>query len=146
MASAGFTLKGGPDLQKRLLAIGTSFKPIGRRWADGTATVAKPMVPVRTGRLRQSIRRRNANKTKATVVGHYTAYFIDAGTKRHTIVPKKSKRLIFQAEGRTIFAKKVDHPRTTARPFRQRAADEGLRLADMPAVMIELWNRRRPAE
>jgi hypothetical protein len=134
-------LKGSRELRARLRAIKLTFKPAGKDWADETARVAKTMVPSKTGRLRGSIRRRNATQRKATVVAHYTAYFIDKGTKRHAI-PKKAggKVLRFERGGNTIFSRKVDHPRTAARPFRERAAREGLRRRPLAGQMIREWN------
>jgi hypothetical protein len=134
------SLKGSPQLRARLKAIKTTFKPYGRDWADETVKIAKPMVPHKTGRLRASIRRRNATQRKATVVAHFTAYFIDKGTKRHDITPRKGKALKFNKANRTIFSRKVDHPRTSARPFRERAAREGLRRHPMAAALIKQWN------
>jgi hypothetical protein len=138
-------LKGGPELQARLRAIRTTFKPIGREWADKTARAGQGMVPVRTGRLKGSIKRRNATLKHATVVAHYTAYFVDAGTRRHTIVPRNSGRLVFSSGGRTVFARKVDHPATRPQPFRRRAALEGMRETPMAQKMIDLWNSARAA-
>ena len=134
-------MRGTPEFKARLRAIQTSFKPIGREWADTTAVVAQGLVPVKTGRLRGSIRRRNATLKKATVVANYTAYFVDAGTKQHTIVPKKATTLVFPADGRTVFAKKVDHPATHPQPFRERATVEGMRRTPQAKIMIDLWNK-----
>ncbi len=139
------SLKGSAELKARLRAIQTSFKPIGKRWADTSADVGKGMVPVRTGRLQGSIKRKNATLKRATVYAHYTAFFVDAGTKRHDIVPKKGSRLVFQSQGRTVFAKKVDHPATRPQPFRKRMAEEGLRRTPMAEEMIKLWNSARAA-
>jgi hypothetical protein len=133
-------LKGSAELRARLKAAGQMFKPYGREWADETAIIAKTMVPVRTGRLRTSIRRRNASAKQATVVAHYTAVFVDAGTKRHTIVPKRAQALYFTDGGQTRFVKQVDHPRTRPQPFRQRAAEEGIRRKPMAARLIREWN------
>lgn len=134
------SLKGAPELRARLKAIKLSFKPIGKQWADDTAEEARKRVPSRTGRLRKSIRRRNATQRKATVVGHYTANFIDAGTKAHTI-RAKGKRLRFTDGGRTVFAKKVEHPRTAARPFKKASAEAALRKHPMAQTLIDEWNR-----
>lgn len=135
------SLKGGPQLRARLKALRQVFKPIGKEWADDAARLMRPQVPVRTGRLRASFRRRNATQRKATVVGHYTAYFIDAGTKAHVVRPRKAKRLVFESGGRTIFAKKVNIGRVAARPFRTRAAREALRRNPLAASVIDAWNR-----
>ena len=72
------TLKGSRELRRRLKAIKTVFKPAGRDWADETARIAQSMVPVRTGKTRASIRRRNASQKRATVKGNRAVNFIDA--------------------------------------------------------------------
>ena len=135
-------LKGGPELRARLKAIRQSFKPIGRNWADDTVRLARPRVPVRTGRLRQSIRRRNATQRRATVVAHYTAFFVDKGTKPHDIKAKRAKGLVFEGRGgRTIFAPKVRHRGYAGRPFRDRAAKEALARNPAAEEIIKAWNR-----
>lgn len=116
------------------------FKPTGRDWADETAKLARGMVPSKTGRLRGSIRRKNASQRKATVVAHFSAYFIDRGTKAHVIRPKRKGSLKFQSGQNTIFSKRVNHPRTSARPFRERAAREGLRRHPLAAQLVKQWN------
>ena len=133
-------LKGSAELKARLKAAGQMFKPYGREWADEYVTVAKPMVPFVTGRLRGSIRRKNASAKMATVQAHYTAVFVDAGAKRHTIVPKKASGLYFTDGGQTVFAKKVAHPGVTPRPFRERAMDEAIRRKPMADRLIKEWN------
>lgn len=135
-------LRGSRELRARLLAINGVFKPIGRTWADNTADAARPMVPVKTGRLKKSIRRRNATMKRATVVAHYTAYFIDKGTVPHVIKAKNARRLVFQGRGgTTIFARAVHHRGSKAQPFREKAAREGLRRTPMDQILYELWNR-----
>ncbi len=134
------TLKGTAQFKARLKAAGEMFKPYGREWADEYVTVAKPMVPVVTGRLRGSIRRKNASAKKASVQAHFTAVFVDAGTKAHTIVPKRAQGLYFTDGGNTVFAKKVNHPATRAQPFRERAMSESLRRKPMAERLIKEWN------
>ena len=136
-------LRGSRELRARLRAIKLTFKPVGRDWADETASIARTMVPVKNGRLRNSIRRRNATQTKATVVAHYSAYFIDKGTKEHSEKPRKGQALRFERGQNTVFSRKVDHPRTAARPFRERAAKEGLRRQPLADALIKQWNSAR---
>lgn len=135
-------LKGGKQLRTRLRAIRLAFKPIGRQWADDTARLSKAAVPVRTGRLRKSIRRRNATQKRATVVAHYTAYFVDKGPKAHDIKAKRGRALIFEGrDGRTIFTPKVRHRGYAGRPFRERAAAEAMARNPAAAEIIKQWNR-----
>lgn len=134
------TIKGTAQFRARLKAAGQMFKPYGREWADEYVNVARPLVPAVTGKTRMSIRRRNASAKRATVVALFTAIFIDEGTRRHTIVPRKAKGLYFTDGGRTVFAKKVDHPATKAHPFRERAMAESIRRKPMAERLIKEWN------
>lgn len=137
----GLALKGSRELRRRLKAIRQVFKPVGKEWADTTASEAKRRVPVDTGKTRASIRRRNASQKKATVVGNYPVNFIDAGVKAHDIKPRKTQALKFEAGGNTVFAKKVHKRAIPARPFKKESARIGLEKTDMLADLIELWNR-----
>lgn len=132
-------LKGKKELQARLRAIGKSFKPIGRVWADETVKAARPKVPVRTGRLRASFRRAGASMKRARVTGHFTQYFIDAGTRPHDIRAKRGA-LVFQGRRGTVYARKVHHRGIKARPFRRRSAEEGLARTPMADIVISQWN------
>lgn len=135
------SLKGTKQLNARLRAIKQTFKPAGREWAEEAVELMRSDVPQKTGRLRRSFRVKSATQRRAQVGGHYTAFFIDKGTKAHLIKPRKAPRLVFQAGGRTIFARKVNHPATRAQPFRGRAAREALRRRPMAASLIRLWNK-----
>jgi hypothetical protein len=136
------SLQGAPQLRARLKAIRLTFKGYGRTWADTTASEMRSRVPVRTGRLKASIRRKSATQRRAVVAGHYTANFVDAGSKAHDIVPKSKPRLIFQnSQGRTIFARKVHKDRIAARRFKRPAALAALRRHPISDTMIGLWNK-----
>lgn len=137
------SLQGGPELKARLRAIRLTFKQYGRVWNEATAQNMRRSGKWndRTGRLRRSIRRKSATQRRATVVGHYTANFVDAGSKAHDITARRAPRLIFQAGGRTIFARKVHKQRIAARRFKRPAALEALRQHPMRETMIDLWNK-----
>lgn len=136
-------LVGGDALRARLKAAGLVFKPYGKRWADATADEMRHSDSWQdnTGRLRKSFRRRNATAKKATVVGHYTSNFVDAGSKAHDIVPRKGQFLIFDYKGQTIFAKRVHKQRIAAKPFKARAARRALERHPMSDELIAQWNR-----
>ena len=136
-------VRGGPELRRRLKAVGQSFKPYGRRWADETAAEMRRSRAWtdRTGRLRKSFRRKNATAKRATVFGHYTANFVDAGSKAHDINAKRAPFLVFQAGGRTIFTRKVHKQRIAARRFKRPAALAAFRRHPMTQTMIDEWNR-----
>ena len=135
------SLKGAPELKARLNAVRLTFKGYGRIWGDATANEMRRRVPVATGRLRRSIRRKNATQRKAVVVGHYSANFVDAGSRAHDINARRGPWLIFEAGGRTIFAKKVHKQRIAARRFKRPAALAALRRHPMSETMVDLWNK-----
>lgn len=137
-------LRGSPELRARLKALKVAFKPLGKSWAEDTRDEARRRIRKRTGKTAASIRVRNASQRKATVVGSFVANFIDAGTQAHDIVPKKGSTLRFQKQGRTIFAKKVHHPRTAAHPFKRAAALEGLRKNPLAETVVRQWNEAAP--
>lgn len=134
------SLKGGPELKKRLRAIGQSFKPIGRSWADQTVKLYRSHTPVDTGATRRSIRRRNATTRRATVVGSFKVRFINAGTRAHDEVPRNKRSLRFHKSDRTIFAKKVHHPRTTGSHYLRRDALQAFRDHPMAEELVRQWN------
>lgn len=145
------TLRGGPELRARLRAIKTVFKPLGRAWADSYVALARPRLPAKTGKLRRSLRRRNASMKRATIVASYTAFFIDHGTIPHVIKPKTvsgsrrggpgtAKTLVFNGRKGTIFTKAVNHRGIRARPFRKYANREALRLNPMALFVVKAWN------
>lgn len=100
---------------------------------------AKVLAPVRTGRLRSSIRAeppRIFSLRGSVTVGSDLEYaaFVNDGTPRHFIRPRggrsargNSKRpgmLRFVVGGRVVFARVVDHPGTKPNPFLDRALRE----------------------
>lgn len=135
------SLKGAAELRTRLSAVRLTFKGYGRTWADETAKQARRRVPVRTGRLQKSIRRKSATQKRAVVVAHYSANFVDAGTKAHDIKVKKARNLVFEAKGQTIFAKKIHHPRTKAQRFKRASALAAISKHPIRETMIDLWNK-----
>jgi len=83
--------------------------------------------PVDTGRLRNSI---ILNPTSPGYSYYRLAdgviYGVDVefGTSPHVIKPVNMKALKFKADNKTIFAKKVQHPGTSAQPFMRPALDQ----------------------
>ena len=78
---------------------------------------------------------------KATVSAHYTATFVDGGTKAHDITAKTGGTLAFTGSNGPVFARKVHHRGARAKPFKQRAAREALRRNPMAQELIDLWNK-----
>jgi len=134
------TLKGERQLRARLRALRKVFKPIGKAWAEDTATYSRAHIPVKTGATRKSVRIRNASQKRATVVGRFPVNFIDAGTRAHDERPKRRKAMRYGTGDNVMFAKKVHHPATNARPFKKDAAQYGLRKNPMAVEVIRQWN------
>ena len=134
-------LQGSKQLKARLAALKDGFKPAGRAWAKADVQLNRAHVPNKTGRLRRSFRVRTASRNRASVAGHYTAYFVDKGPKAHDIFPKKAKGLVFQGRNGTVFAKKVHHRGYRGRPFRKRMAEEALRREPLAKHYINEWNK-----
>lgn len=49
-------------------------------------------------------------------VKYNLGYLLENGTEPHTIVPKNSKVLVFDINGKTVFTTKVNHPGTKPQP------------------------------
>lgn len=134
------SLKGGRQLKARLRALGQTFKPLGRKWARETVTLSQPHIPIVTGKTRRSLRVRHASMKRATVYGSFVAGIIDKGAKPHMIRARKAPRLVFQAGGRTIFARAVHHRGVRGRHYAAKAGREALRRVDMAQQLIDQWN------
>jgi hypothetical protein len=94
---------------------------------------ARRLIGVKTGALKASIGSRivrsnpgynvevfagNTPATAKYVMPHHD------GSKPHIIRPRRRRYLKFQAGGRTVFARKVNHPGNRANPFLLRAAQQ----------------------
>jgi len=135
------TLTGATELKKRLAAVRQVWKPIARQWGKSDVEEMRAKVPVKTGRLRKSFRVTSVSGKKVRVGGHFTAYFVDAGPKPHTITAKGGGSLIFKGRRGTVFARQVHSRGYRARPFRQRAAVAALAKHPMSETLIETWNK-----
>ncbi len=152
------SLQGADGLRRRLHAISApaARNAFARQWQEATVRAAQPMIPVRTGATRASIRPGRTRAGNATVIGRFTINFIDAGSKEHTEPRSRftatgrlrrgkaagtGKVLKFQAGGQTIFARKVNKRRIAARPFKHAAALKGLETANFATRLLALWNR-----
>lgn len=134
------TLQGAAQLKARIAATNRVFKPVLTEWRDRAIADMRPQVPVRTGKTRRSIHRGRVTLKKASVVGSYVNYFLSTGTKAHVIAPKRASVLAFERGGRTVFARKVNHPQTRGRRYRESAANEAYRETDVLGRYVKLWN------
>ena len=83
---------------------------------------------------------RNSTQRKAVVVGHYSANFVDAGTKEHDERPRHGRAMVFRSKGNTIFAKKVHKRAHGPHRFKRLAAEEALRRHPMAVELVRQWN------
>lgn len=140
------TLKGAPELHRRLTAIKRVLRDEERQWQSATVAAAQRRIPVRTGATRASIHG-SGSGSRVKVVGKYTVNFIDAGSKAHDEPRGRRRRgrvskvLRFNVGGQTIFRRKVHKRSIPARPFKKAAAREGLAKLDLLKHLIDLWNR-----
>jgi len=132
-------LLGASALIGRLRALDRAPTAIGQRWGQRTVQALASHTPVRTGRTRKSYRV-VPGLSATRIMGSEVAEFIDAGVKPHRITAARGTTLVFPEGGRTVFAKKVNHPGFGARPFKERSAVEGLHETRMADVVIGLWN------
>lgn len=93
-----------------------------REWAaeitrEGAESI-RVLTPVRTGRLQRSIRAYTDQAGSDIALMRIStsvpyAPYVEMGTKAHTIYPRKAGGvLVFQIGGRTVFARRVNHPGT----------------------------------
>ncbi|MCV7424338.1 hypothetical protein H7K45_27705 [Mycobacterium yunnanensis] len=97
------------------------------------ANQARQDVPVRTGNLGRRVKegdiRTVGPRTVSGSVGDDARYAaaVHEGSRPHIIRPRSAKALRFNIGGRTVFATRVNHPGTRARPFLRNA---GIRVAE----------------
>ena len=135
------SLQGASQLQSRLKAMRLAFKPMGKDWATETATQSNRTAPRRTGKLARSHKVKSATQRRATVVAAFYGRFVNRGTGPHTITARNSPALIFQAGGRTIFARSVKHRGSRGTRYVDKAAQRALRDKVSTDALIEAWNR-----
>lgn len=123
---ASDTIRNLRSIERRILdvvriGIGTAVKVAYRSVREST------LFRDRTGELRGTVDILDTGAyTKRLIAPAAHALYVNGGTKPHIIVPKNpGGRLRFVIAGRTIFAKKVNHPGTSPRPFMDHAADAG---------------------
>lgn len=124
-------ITGGADLQKMLNELpakieGRILRGAVRAGAKVIEEKAKELVPVRTGKLKDSIKvstRSRRGQISATVRAgdrkSYYAQWVEFGTAKHFIKPKESKSLFFAGMAKEV----VNHPGASAKPFMRPALD-----------------------
>jgi hypothetical protein len=102
--------------------------------AQRALDILRQRVPVRTGKLRDSLQIRREGELSA-FVGTDLPYarFLTEGTRPHRIVPRQAQALRFEAEGAIVFARAVQHPGTRPVPFVEEATQELITAAQEEA-------------
>ena len=161
--SQGVAVKGGEELAAALREFPVKFEIQVMRSAlrEGAKEIeerAKANVPVRTGKLRDSIKIRSRTNKRTGYVnlivtagdrkkgggGAYYAHMVEFGTNPHEIRPKRAKSLFVAGLLRQL----VQHPGSKPSAFMRRSFDEGhqpalVRVTDRVAKGIERLAKRR---
>lgn len=89
---------------------------------DDVLAAEAAAAPVKTGATRRGVRRtptrRLGNRLTATTENTTPqGEYVERGTRPHVILPRNGKYLRFRIGGRTIYARKVNHPGAPPRPW-----------------------------
>lgn len=133
------TLTGAPELRARLGALRGAARPLARELGSETVRNARGLVAVRTGRTRDSLRVGATTGTESQILGSGVAVILDRGARAHDIEPSSRDSLRFNVNGRTIFAKRVHHPRQPGSGFMRKAAAEAGKDT-MAKTVVAAWN------
>ncbi|MEM1562782.1 MAG: HK97 gp10 family phage protein [Candidatus Bathyarchaeia archaeon] len=108
-----------------------------REIADYTHRRMLELTPVRTGGLRNSIRKDVDESRLQAQIGAAAKYapYVEFGTRPHLIEPVRARALRFTVGGEIVFARLVRHPGTKPQWFVRRAAEETI------AALKELWRK-----
>lgn len=158
---ANVEIKGGAELAAALREFPVKFEVqvMGAALREGAKEIetrAKQHVPVRTGKLRDSIKiRRRTAKARGFINlqvvagdrkkgGAFYAHMVEFGTQPHEIRPKNAKSLFVSGLLRQV----VQHPGAKPSAFMRRSFDEGnqpalVRVTDRVAKGIERLAKRR---
>ena len=141
---------GVPGLRARLEGIKPSAA-LMRNLALRAVAEQKILVPRKTGNLGRSIGIGSVTATSAeTIAAAGYAAHVELGTRPHLIVPKARKALRFAVGGNArlsgsprkgapvIFAKRVRHPGTRAKPYMLPGAQRA--VAAIRDIIVSLWN------
>ena len=108
---------------------------------QGSAVIENDLqrnVPVRTGRLRNSITREVFDTSAVIRTNSGYGRFVNDGTAPHIIYPRNARFLRFEIQGKVIYAKRVRHPGFIGRKFVELTLSES-----MPKIMEllkNIWN------
>lgn len=109
------------DLNNAGQMAGRSLDDLLMFTANSMVQDMQAIVPVDTGNLRANIKvvvlaRGKLEIGPDTMMAPY-AWDVEYGTKPHVIEAKPGKVLKFQAGGKTVYTRRVNHPGTRAQPY-----------------------------
>ena len=151
-----FVLQGGPQLMRRLTAMGEAPQDMLRNTGLRAVREAKILVPRKTGNLGRTIRIGGLSRTSVEVkaggttqVGYAAA--VELGTRPHVIRPRRRKALAWggartlagglRAGARaTNFATRVNHPGTRPHPFLIPGFEKALQAIGLDDL-VKRWNQ-----
>ncbi|MCM6777937.1 hypothetical protein NDR87_31435 [Nocardia sp. CDC159] len=109
--------------------------PIMRRLGRAITTTARRRVNVRSGRLRSTIGHRVTPAGPVVRLDVFAtarhARYVHDGTRPHVITPRRAAVLRFEVGGRTVFARRVQHPGYRGNPFLSSAVRDELARAKL---------------
>lgn len=98
-----------------------------RRRTERVADRARQLAPGSMGRyITTEIGQGPRGLSGSVISNHPATVYVVNGTRPHIIRPRRAKALRFQMDGRTVFAKIVHHPGTSANNFLLRSLREVL--------------------
>ena len=116
-----------------------AIKKLIERLADYAEEEMKRRAPVKTGRLKHSIRKRVDLINLEAEVGPEVSYgvYVEFGIRPHIIRPVRARALRFEATGEIVFARLVRHPGTKPKPFIHETAEAVER--EVERIWKESW-------
>lgn len=124
-------------LDIRTLRLETPIRRLVEESADFAEKTMKEKAPVKTGKLRRSIRKR-VGRFEAEI-GPTVPYavYVEYGARPHTIRSVRAKALRFEADGTVVFTQLVRHPGTKPQHFIRETVEE---LRDrIPRLVSEVF-------
>lgn len=118
------------DYDKKMGNLQSGLRRLPREILEqGSAVIENDLqrnVPVRTGRLRDSITREVYDDRAIIRTNSGYGRFVNNGTRPHDIFPRFGRFLRFEINGRVIYAKRVRHPGFTGRRFVETTLSESV--------------------
>jgi hypothetical protein len=129
-AGSYFIPPAGVDLEAAQQAA-----PTMRKLGRAITRTARRRVNVRSGHLRSTLGDRTAVLGPTVLTEVYAtaryARWVHDGTRPHVIVPRRARVLRFEVGGRTVFARRVNHPGYRGNPFLQSSVRDEMARAKL---------------